>query len=412
MDGGLSCTVCHSTFAPANSDTRGSLVIDVQPYLPGAAQIVRVTVLHPEASQWGFQVTARMMSDLTKVAGTFTVSDTVQVRCDDGRDAPCNGTTEFAEHRSPGKASGSFTVAVRWTGPATGGDVVFYAAGNAANGDGTLFSDRIYTTSKLVSSLSASTCGLTVKPVIRAAVSAASGQSGLTSNGLVSLFGAGFQAPGTTRAITAADLAGRIFPKQLACMAVEVGGQRAPLTYAQPDQVNLQVPSLGTGSSSAVVVIVNPGAANELRSDPFTMAALRPYAPAFFTFNGTSVAAQFAGTADIIANSVVVAGGRPARPGDIVTVYATGFGTTSPAWQAGELPDRASFVTGPVQVTLGGVMLTPAEILYAGLAPSQISGLYQFNLRLPATLPDGDLPIVISIGGLLTQAGASLPVRR
>lgn len=95
-----------------------------------------------------------------------------------------------------------------------------------------------------------------------------------------------------------------------------------------------------------------------------------------------------------------------------MTVYATGFGTTSPAWQAGELPDRASFVTGPVQVTLGGVMLTPAEILYAGLAPSQISGLYQFNLRLPATLPDGDLPIVISIGGLLTQAGASLPVRR
>lgn len=165
VNGGLTCTVCHATFAPANSDTRGSLTIDVQPYSPGAVQVVRVTVRHPEASQWGFQLTARMMNDLTKPAGTFTVSDLVRVRCDDGRDAPCNGTTEFAAHRTPGKASGSFAFDVRWTGPSAGGDVLFYAAGNAANGDGTLFSDRIYTTSKLVSSLSASTCGLTALAV-------------------------------------------------------------------------------------------------------------------------------------------------------------------------------------------------------------------------------------------------------
>ena len=68
-------------------------------------------------------------------------------------------------HTAPPEASGSFAFDVRWTGPAPGGDVVFYAAGNAANGDGTLFSDRIYTTSKLVSSLSASTWGLTALAV-------------------------------------------------------------------------------------------------------------------------------------------------------------------------------------------------------------------------------------------------------
>src|SRR5438045_3551461 len=71
VDGGTNCTACHRTFAPANSDPRGSLRIDVSSYTPGVKQSIQVTVAHPEAMRWGFQLTARLASDETKPAGDF-----------------------------------------------------------------------------------------------------------------------------------------------------------------------------------------------------------------------------------------------------------------------------------------------------------------------------------------------------
>ncbi|MCL4851997.1 MAG: hypothetical protein KJZ78_11540, partial [Bryobacteraceae bacterium] len=40
------------------------------------------------------------------------------------------------------------------------------------------------------------------------------------------------------------------------------------------------------------------------------------------------------------------------------------------------------------------------------------SGLFQFNVRLPESMADGDLPVVIRIGGLETQNGVIIPVKR
>ena len=71
VDGGLTCTACHRTFAPANSDPRGSVRIDAGNYAPGVKQTIRVTVFHPEAQRWGFELTARMVNDETKAAGEF-----------------------------------------------------------------------------------------------------------------------------------------------------------------------------------------------------------------------------------------------------------------------------------------------------------------------------------------------------
>jgi hypothetical protein len=67
-------------------------------------QTIRVIVEHPDAATWGFQLTARQVSDETKAAGTFQSSDTVVVRCDGpgehGTDPPCSGTVpQFARHR-------------------------------------------------------------------------------------------------------------------------------------------------------------------------------------------------------------------------------------------------------------------------------------------------------------------------
>ena len=63
-------------------------------------------------------------------------------------------------------------------------------------------------------------------------------------------------------------------------------------------------------------------------------------------------------------------------------------------------------------MTIGGITLGPDDVPYAGLSPGSVSGLYQFNVRIPATVSDGDLPVVIRVGGVATQDGATIPVRR
>src|SRR5262249_28034708 len=87
IDGGTTCTACHRTFAPANSDATGSVTIDnLQPYVPGATQTIKITVKHPEAARWGFQLTARFVTgNGTVMAGTFAPADAeTKVQCDDG----------------------------------------------------------------------------------------------------------------------------------------------------------------------------------------------------------------------------------------------------------------------------------------------------------------------------------------
>jgi len=62
-----------------------------------------------------------------------------------------------------------------------------------------------------------------------------------------------------------------------------------------------------------------------------------------------------------------------------------------------------SFVTQAPVLTLGGSTL---NVLYAGLVPGYISGLYQINATVPAGVPQGtDVPLVISQGGGSTTLG-------
>lgn len=63
-------------------------------------------------------------------------------------------------------------------------------------------------------------------------------------------------------------------------------------------------------------------------------------------------------------------------------------------------------------MTIGGVTLTAADILYAGLSPESISGLYQFNVRIPAAASDGDVPVVLQVNGLTSQSAATIAVKR
>lgn len=414
---GANCTQCHRTFAPANSDDRGrfQILVESLTYTPGLRKKIRIKIEHPEASRWGFQLTARQASDTTKGTGAFVPNDTVQIRC--GLNValpPCNGEPQpqFVEHVQPSTRSGTrdgVEWEIEWNPPANEvGDITLYAAGNAANDNGANTGDRIYTTSITLKAEGA--CNLTKRPTVRSIGNAASFARELSPNALASVFGLDFEVAGRSRAASTGDFVDGAFPQQLACVAVDIGGRRAPITYVQNDQVNFQVPA-GTASGAVpLTVILNPGKPNELKSD-LAMVTVNSHAPAFFTFNGMSIAAQ---TADfkVIADPTVVPGGVPARAGDVVILYGTGFGLSEPVYQAGEVVSGQARLRDPVTITVGGTTLAAADILYAGLAPQIISGLQQFNIRIPQSTAAGNVPIRITVGGVATPtAGAVLPVR-
>jgi uncharacterized protein (TIGR03437 family) len=368
-------------------------------------------VAHPEASRWGFQITARLASDPSKQAGTFTANDVVRVLCDatPAHDAPCNGALEFPEHsNAPRTAAGAgFTFSVDWTPPATDvGDIVFYAAGNAANGDGTNSNDRIYTTSSVISP----GCANTQKPVITSVVNGGSFGTALTANSMVTIFGQNFASAATKRAAGAADITNG-FPTKLACIAVEIDGKRAPISYVQSNQINVQAPTTTSLGAVSVRVIANADEAASLPSDPSSVQLLSA-APAFFTFDGKAIAALFATSNEIVGDASVVASAKPAKPGDLVALYGTGFGPTNPAVAAGAITPGQATITGQPTITIGGTTVTPADILYIGLSPGSISGLYQINLRIPATVPDGNAAVVVRMNSISSQDGATLAIKR
>ena len=98
------------------------------------------------------------------------------------------------------------------------------------------------------------------------------------------------------------------------------------------------------------------------------------------------------GPAVVHADSTLVSVARPAKAGEVVTIYALGLGPIRGTVPFGTtFPQSPALVVGPVDVLANGL---PAEVLYSGGYPGTIDG-YQINLRLPAGLAPGTAELKI-----------------
>jgi uncharacterized protein (TIGR03437 family) len=111
-----------------------------------------------------------------------------------------------------------------------------------------------------------------------------------------------------------------------------------------------------------------------------------------------------------IAPSSIIPGARAAAAGDILVIYALGLGATDPAQTVGVPASGIAQTAVAATVTIGGVTVIPADLLYAGASPAFI-GLYQVNLRVPAGVPSGNQPIVIKVGNAQSPAGGYLTMQ-
>jgi len=232
---------------------------------------------------------------------------------------------------------------------------------------------------------------------------------GIESGSWVSIIGTGL-AP-DTRIWQASDFVGlgSGLPMSLDGVSVTINGRSAAVYYISQTQINVQAPTdsaLGTVSVAVTNSSVTATGSTTLQT----------YAPAFFPLYATGNPAGspvFAAAVHLDGTLVVPVGfyagltTRPATPGETLEIYGTGFGPTNPAVPAGQLVlPPYSPLTDPtqLQIRIGGVLAT---VSFAGITAV---GEYQFNVMVPA-LPNGNQPILATIGGLSSQTGISIPIQ-
>ena len=231
---------------------------------------------------------------------------------------------------------------------------------------------------------------VTSKPSISAngVVNAASFQAGVAPGAWVSIFGQNLAA--ASHALGSPDLVNGNLPTTLSGVSVQVDNQPAFLQYVSPSQINVQAPA-DSNTGFVRVTVTNSGGT----SDALTV-NLQSMQPAFFTSQNYVAAVRADGT--------IINAATPAKSGDVLQLYGTGFGPTNPAVTPGAVFQGSFPLAATVMVTIGGAV---ANVAYAGLVGA---GLCQINVTVPV-LADGDHAVLAQVAGVSTQTGVLLKTK-
>jgi uncharacterized protein (TIGR03437 family) len=225
-------------------------------------------------------------------------------------------------------------------------------------------------------------------------------------------------APGSIASIFGSDLAATLaqadsvpLSTNLANVTVTMNGIPAPLFFAGPGQINVQVPwnvlpdGINTGLAN---VIVSQG---QLVSNVQSV-QIGPLSPAIFTTAssaaGNAIAVNPDGTIAAPTGSIPGLISRPANAGDPLVILATGLGAVTPtvANGANSIDQLRTTVNTPT-ILIGG---QPAQLLFSGLSPS-FTGVYQINTVIPAGLTGPVVPLQLQIGGIITSDQVTIAIQ-
>lgn len=241
--------------------------------------------------------------------------------------------------------------------------------------------------------LTANYAAATTPPAIASVGNSANFSSAVAPGGLISVFGS--QLSATNIATSQIPL-----PTAMGESCLVVNGSPIPLLFVSSQQVNAQLP-FNVGGNVTMSIHTPAGISNNFN------VTVQSSAPAIF-MSGTAGPETGLATIFRFDNGQLVTPTNPIHYDDEIVIYLTGMGATSPAVDAG-MPaptNGLSNVTQTPLITLGG---SPLNVLYAGLVPGLISGLYQINAVVPGGVVQGtDIPLVISQGG--TSANLSVRV--
>src|SRR6267154_862475 len=184
------CTPCHSGTTPSGGGVVVNFPSGMTSYTPGGPAIpMSVTVTDPTLTEWGFQLNARLATNLATQEGIFTAGATSNLN---------SGAVE-------GSGTSSSTFTFNWTPPATAaGTVNFYASGialpHSTNNNG------IYTSTSMLTPAAAATpdYSLSALPTSLTLIQGSSGPSTITVAPVNGFTGSvGLSASGVPSGVTA-----------------------------------------------------------------------------------------------------------------------------------------------------------------------------------------------------------------
>lgn len=211
-------------------------------------------------------------------------------------------------------------------------------------------------------------------PAITGVLNAASFTSQLSPGCLATIFGTNLAAS-TVTATT------QPFPTTLGDVTVTVNSVAVPLQYVSATQINFVLPAT-TGLGPGTVIVTRSDS-----TSPPTTIAVALTAPGLFGAAG----AAFALNPDGSLNSAT----NPVAPGASIGVYLTG---------AGPLTNPPSLNSLPVNATVGNAPATVQSI-----TPTDRIGVSLASVQVPAPLPDGSYPMIITVAGVASN-GATITV--
>jgi uncharacterized protein (TIGR03437 family) len=255
------------------------------------------------------------------------------------------------------------------------------------------------------------TLTVSAAPVIQVVLNSASYVGATLSPGeIVALFGLGI---GPANPVFMSTITNPGFvDTTVGGLTVSIGGQNAPILYADSNQLTVQVPyEVVPGPNQAVT------ATNGITTSLGPNVTIGAIAPGVFTADGSGVGQAAA----VVYNAANPNGGlnslsNPAHAGDTVALYLTGEGDylTTPVLHTGYIVPLAS--TPPLPqipapqptVTIGAVAAT---VSYAGVIPGCMIGLLQMNVIVPNNLPAGAAKVVVSFGAVQSQDKVTIAVK-
>jgi len=178
----------------------------------------------------------------------------------------------------------------------------------------------------------------------------------------------------------------------LAGASVSIGGLPAPVSYASPTQLNVQVPFEIPAGVPSVNIIVTAGS---FASAPFLM----------------GIATSDLGLVAALANSSTFTPSRAnsvalqATPGSTVILYAFGLGSVNPPVASGIAPPLMLGAINAVAVPsiqINGTPVQASSATYAGL------GLYAIAFTMPASAGSG--PVNVGLGAPGAEPGPTGPI--
>jgi uncharacterized protein (TIGR03437 family) len=253
-------------------------------------------------------------------------------------------------------------------------------------------------------------------PTITSVSANTEGQMLIAPNTWLSIYGTNFTTAGFvdnwTNSIKNSSTGA--LPTVLDNVSVMIGGQPAYVFYLSSTQIDVLTPNIGFGPL-AVTVTNATGTSNAV------MITSQADVPGFFEWPnamamtpGDTSQQPVATHADYTiaaANGTFTTASVPAKPGETIVLWGSGFGTTSPANPFGVAIPTAG---GPfISTATVSVMINnqPATV-YQNMAflTAGNAGLFQVGVTVPAGLADGTYPISVTVNGV-TSPTLSLAVK-